>query len=133
MHEVSMTLYSVELLQRGVTEAVVSNRKPKGRKILEKFESTACVEVLFRKSREVLGVARGLRRDPSVSSGTWRLKPLQRRLAEATRTPGLSKAPSILRKAMACMGSLGLTVEKLKGLARLYRRVREMHELSMTL
>ena len=43
MHEVSMTLYRVELLQRGVIEALVSNRNPKGRKILEKFDSTACV------------------------------------------------------------------------------------------
>ena len=43
MHELSMTLERVDLLQRGVTEALVSNRNPKGRKILEKFESTACM------------------------------------------------------------------------------------------
>jgi hypothetical protein len=41
-----------------------------------------------------------------------RLKPLQRGPAEATRTPGISKGPSIIRKAH--MGPLVLTVEKLK-------------------
>ena len=51
--------------------------------------------------------------------------------AEATTTPGISKRPSIVRKAHT--GPVVLTVEKLGGLARLQRRVREMHELSMTL
>jgi hypothetical protein len=40
MHELSMTLERVELLQMGVAEASVPNRRPKGRNFLEKFENT---------------------------------------------------------------------------------------------
>jgi hypothetical protein len=69
-------------------------------------------EVLLSKSRGLVGVARRLRRDPSVSLVIWRLKPLQRGPAEAMRTSGISQGPSIVRKAH--MGPLVLTVEKLK-------------------
>jgi hypothetical protein len=40
MHELIMTLGRVELLPRGVAEAPVPNRRPKGRNFLEKFENT---------------------------------------------------------------------------------------------
>ena len=40
MHELSMALERVEPLQRGVAEAPVPNRRPKGRNFLEKFENT---------------------------------------------------------------------------------------------
>ena len=40
MHELSMTLERVELLQMGVAEAPAPNRRPKGRNFLEKFEYT---------------------------------------------------------------------------------------------
>jgi hypothetical protein len=64
------------------------------------------------KSRGLLGVASRLRRGPSVSFAIWRLKTLQTGPAEATRTPGISKGPSIVRKSH--MGPLVLTVEMLK-------------------
>jgi hypothetical protein len=40
MHALSMALERVEPLQRGVAEAPVPNRRPKGRNFLEKFENT---------------------------------------------------------------------------------------------
>ena len=40
MHELSMNLWRVELLQRTVAEAPVPNRKPKGRNVLEKFDNS---------------------------------------------------------------------------------------------
>ena len=40
MHELSMTLWRIKLLEMGVAEAPVPNRRPKGRNFLEKFENT---------------------------------------------------------------------------------------------
>ena len=47
MHELSMTLERVEPLQRGVAEAPVPNRRPKGRNFLEKLENTQKVRCCF--------------------------------------------------------------------------------------
>jgi hypothetical protein len=40
MHELSMTLERVELLQMGIAEAPAPNCRPKGRSFVEKFDNT---------------------------------------------------------------------------------------------
>jgi hypothetical protein len=47
MHELTMTLWRLEPLQRGVAEAPFPNCRPKGLNFLEKFETTQKVTCCF--------------------------------------------------------------------------------------
>jgi hypothetical protein len=66
MHELTMTLWRLEPLQRGVAEAPFPNCRPKGLNFFGKVRNHTKGDMLFRKSRRLLGVASRLRRHPSV-------------------------------------------------------------------